>query len=258
MRPLAFGAALAALVSGMAFADVPPPPPDATPVQPSPAPTGEAPKPDEAPLPSKAEVLAVKETDVGLGDPNAPVKWIEYASAGCPHCADLSLKILPQLKADYIDSGKVYYVLRDFPLDNVAAAATVLARCVPREIFYPFMEKLFADQAKWHSPDVADIKGAILTIAAGFGLDEAAADACLKRQDLLDQVVKGMTEAEKVLQVGSTPTSFIGDETVVGTVSVGDFKAALDKALGVPSAGGSSTAPSPTPEQSKPAPEGTP
>lgn len=247
-------AALAAIMStpmqiGAALADVPPPPAETTPT-PSEAPA--------EPAPTKEEALKIRDSDIGIGDPNAPVKWIEYASAGCPHCADLSLKVLPQLKADYIDSGKVYFVLRDFPLDNVAAAATVLARCVPRDKFYPFMEQLYADQMKWHNPDVADIKGAILSIAAGFGLDEAAAEACLNRQDLLDQIVKGMDEAEKVLKITSTPTSFIGDEVVIGTASVAEFKAALDKALGVPMPDGSTPIPAPTPEQSRPMPEDAP
>lgn len=226
MRPFAFGAAAAVLISGMAMADIAPPPPDLTPT----------PTPSEAPADpaaAKAAALAIKESDIGIGNPDAPVKWIEYASAGCPHCADLTLKVLPALKADYIDSGKVYYVLRDFPLDNVAAAASVIARCLPKDQFYPFMDKIFANQAKWHGPDVGNPAEALKAIAAEVGLDGAGVDACLERQDILNTIVEGLKEADGVLKVTSTPTSFIGGETVVGTLSVDEFKTALDKALGV-------------------------
>ncbi|MFT3809122.1 MAG: DsbA family protein [Micropepsaceae bacterium] len=234
-------AAFALAMSAAAFANAPPPPeaPAAT-AEPAPAPTAEAVDPAAA----KAAALALKERDIGIGDPNAPVKWIEYASAGCPHCADLSLNILPKLKAEYIDSGKVYYVLRDFPLDNVAASVTVIARCLPREKFYPFMEKLYASQPQWHSPDAADPKSVLLGFAAEQGLDEAGVDACFKRQELLDEMIAGMEEAEKALSVNSTPTSFIGDETVVGVLPPEKFKEVLDKALAA-QAGGATPAPTP-------------
>lgn len=254
-------AAFALAISGTAFANAPPPPPDAPASTPETTPVPEAatPAPGKPPAPvdpnAKAAALALKDTDIGIGDPNAPVKWIEYASSGCPHCAVLSLEVLPQLKADYFDSGKVYYVLRDFPLDNVAASATVLARCVPRDKFYPFMEKLFANQAKWHGPDATDIKGAILAIAAEQGLDEAGAEACFKRQELLDQVINGMKEAETVLQVNSTPTSFIGGEVIVGAMAADDFRKVLNKELGDNAPGGMTPIPEATPApQSTPVP----
>jgi protein-disulfide isomerase len=251
-RAALFGAALSALISGAAIADVAPPPPDATAPAATPTPD-EAPQSPEAAAAAKAEALKIKDTDIGIGDPNAPVKWIEYASAGCPHCADLALKVIPALKAEYLDSGKVYYVLRDFPLDNVAASATVIARCLPRDQFYPFMDKLFANQDKWHGPNTTDVKGAILALAAEQGLDEAGVDACFKRQELLDQVINGLKEAETVLSVTSTPTSFIGDEVLVGTAPIEQFKALLDKALGAPTPEGNTPVPEATPEQSKPA-----
>lgn len=243
------GAAMAVAMGGAAFGNAAPPPDISAPAIPTPTPT-EAPA---DPAVAKAAALALKETDIGIGDPNAPVKWIEYASAGCPHCADLSLNILPQLKAAYFDTGKVYYVLRDFPLDNVAASATVIARCLPREKFYPFMDKLFATQAQWHGPDATDPKSVLLGHAAEQGLDEAAVDACFKRQELLDQVIGGLTEAEKSLGVNSTPTSFIGDETVVGVITPDAFKEILDKAIAAKE-GGMTPAPEATPAQSTPAP----
>jgi len=251
-RPVAV---LAVAMSGAALANAGPPPdvpPPATIVAPTAAPTPPPPPVDAA---AKAAALSLKDGDIGIGDPNAPVKWIEYASSGCSHCAMLSLVVIPALKAEYLDSGKVYYVLRDFPLDNVAASATVIARCLPRDQFYPFMDKLFANQGKWHGPETTDPKAAILALAAEQGVDEAGVDVCFKRQELLDQVINGMKEAESVLQVASTPTSFIGDEVVVGAASAEDFKKTLDKALGVEAPGGMTPMPEATPApQSTPAP----
>lgn len=243
LGPALFGAALAALVPGAALADIPPPP------EPTPTPA-EAPA---DPAAAKAAALAIKPTDIGIGDPNAPVTWIEYASAGCPHCADLSLIVLPALKADYLDSGKVYYVLRDFPLDNVAATATVIARCLPADKFYPFMDHVFAMQRAWHGPGATDPRGALLGYAAEHGLDEAGVEACFQRQELLDQILAVVAEADETLGVNSTPTSFIGDEKVVGVLPVEGFREVLDKALAASDEPpGMTPKPEATPEQSKP------
>lgn len=239
--------AIFGLMAGIpALADIPPPP------EPSPAPTGTPAEPAPDPVAARAAALTIKPTDIGIGDPDAPVKWIEYASAGCPHCADLSLRVLPALKADYIDSGKVYYVLRDFPLDNVAATATVIARCLPGEKFYPFMDDVFANQATWHGPGATDPKGVLLGFASKHGLDEAGVEACFEKQDLLDQILGGMSEAQGVLEVNSTPTSFIGGEKIAGVLPIEGFRKVLDTALGEAAPGGMTPKPEATPEQSKP------
>ncbi len=163
-----------------------------------------------------AEALAPKAHDVALGDPNAKVKIVEYASSGCSHCAHFALTELPQLKAAFIDKGQVYFVLRDFPLDNVAAGASLIARCLPPEKFYGFMDTLFQQQNVWHSPNTADPLAELKKLAEPAGLDGAAVDACLKNQENFERLKAGVEEAATALDINSTPTLFIDGEKAVG------------------------------------------
>lgn len=160
------------------------------------------------------EVLALKPHDIGMGDPNAPIKMIEYASTGCPHCAAMALETIPKLKENYIDKGQVYYVLRDFPLDNVALGASMIARCVPKDRFYAFMDVLFTNQALWHSPTVADPKEGLVELARRAGLSREQVETCLKDQTVLDQINESLKQAVDILKVQGTPTSFINGEMI--------------------------------------------
>ncbi len=175
------------------------------------------------------QALALKDHDIGIGDPNAPVKLIEYASAGCGHCAAFAIETLPKIKADWIDKGQVYYVLRDFPLDNVATGASMIARCLPREGFYPFMEVLFRSQPEWHKNEGAI--DALATLARRAGLSRAQVESCLKDEKVLKQIQDSRDEASKVLAVNSTPTMFVNGEMVAGAAAYADFEAKFKAAL---------------------------
>lgn len=172
---------------------------------------------------SVEQALALKDSDIGIGDRNAPIKLIEYASAGCGHCAAFAIETMPKIKADYIDAGKVYYVLRDYPLDDVAAAASMVARCLPRDGFYPFMDILFRSQPDWHKNDGA--LEAIITIARKAGLSRAQVESCLKDEKVLKQINDSRNEATTVLAVKSTPTMFVNGEMIEGAAAYADFEA---------------------------------
>ena len=172
-----------------------------------------------------AEALAPKPDDIGLGDPNAPIRMVEYASSGCVHCAHMAKETIPKVKENYIDKGLVYYVLRDFPLDGVAAAASLIARCLPRERFYPFMDLLFRNQPAWHSAEVADFRVALAALAGQAGLSPEAVESCLKDEAALARMQKGRDLAETILKVNSTPTSFINGEIVEGAAAYSEFDA---------------------------------
>ncbi len=179
--------------------------------------------------PEVEKALALKETDIGMGDPNAPIKLIEYASTGCGHCAAFAIETMPKIKAEWIDKGQVYYVLRDYPLDNVAAGASMIARCLPREGFYPFMEVLFRSQPEWHKQEGAI--DALATLARRAGLSRAQVESCLKDEKVLKQIQDSLDEAKKVLAVNSTPTMFINGEVVQGAAAYADFEAKFKAAL---------------------------
>ena len=175
--------------------------------------------------PKAAEVLALKPDDIGIGDPNAPIKLIEYASAGCGHCAAFTIETLPQIEKEWIDKGLVYYVLRDFPLDNVAAAASMIARCLPRERFYPFMDVLFRNQPVWHSAQTADPKEALIELARRAGLSREQVESCLKDQAVLERIQKSRDDASNILKVKSTPTMFINGDVIEGAAAYSEFDA---------------------------------
>lgn len=176
-----------------------------------------------------AQALALKDHDIGMGDPNAPITMIEYASSGCGACAAFHIQVMDKIKAEWIDKGQVYYVLRDYPLDNVAAAASMVARCLPRDGFYAFMDILFRSQPEWHKQDGAI--DAIATLARKAGLSRAQVESCLKDEKVLKQINESRDEASKVLTVNSTPTMFVNGEKIEGAAAYADFEAKFKAAL---------------------------
>jgi protein-disulfide isomerase len=146
--------------------------------------------------------------DLALGNADAPVTIHEYASMTCPHCAAFHTGVLPKLKEKYIDPGKVRLVMRDFPLDNLAAAASMLVRCTGEGKSVELMSVLFASQDNW-----AFVQGnpvpALFKIASDHGFTKESFDKCLTDQKLLDGITTVRDRANKVLGVRATPTFFI-------------------------------------------------
>ena len=170
-------------------------------------------------------LLAAQDGDIGMGDPNAPIKFVEYASAGCSHCAAFHIQVMPEIKTNWIDTGKVYYVLRDYPLDPIAAGASLIARCVPDDKFYAFMDILFRNQPLWHGPGVADPKEALIELSRRAGLSREQVESCLKDQATLQSINKSRDDALSQLQVNSTPTMFINGEKIAGAAAYSEFDA---------------------------------
>ena len=155
-----------------------------------------------------------------LGDPKAPVTVIEYASMTCPHCAHFSMTTFPELKKRYIDTGKVYYIFREFPLDELATAGSMLARCSGKDNYFPLIETLFASQRDWV---VQRPRTALLGIVKQTGMSEEAFDACLANQQMAQNIEKVRGDASTKFGVQSTPTFFINGKMVSGDVSIDDM-----------------------------------
>ena len=149
-----------------------------------------------------------------LGKPDAPVTIFEYASLTCPHCAAFEKEILPQIKTEWIDTGKAKLVFRDFPLDGSALKAAMVARCAPPERFYGFIDMLFTQQASWGT--AADPVPSLGRLAKLGGMGEEQFQACLKDDALQNKILAGRLAAEKEYGVESTPTFFINGKKVVG------------------------------------------
>jgi protein-disulfide isomerase len=166
-----------------------------------------------------------------MGKDDAPVTIVEYASMTCPHCAHFQETTFPELKKNYIDTGKVKYILREFPLDNLAAAAFMLARCageLDSGKYYAMVDTLFAQQAQWA---VEKPIPHLMAIAKQAGFTEKSFETCLQNQKLLDGIEAVRQRAIKQFEVNSTPTFFIDGKRYVGALSIDEVKKAIDPLL---------------------------
>jgi len=159
--------------------------------------------------------------DMSLGDEKAPVTIIEYASMTCPHCANFHEVTYPELKKKYIDTGKVRFIFREFPLDQLAAAAFMLARCGGKERYFPMVETLFQQQRSWA---VSRPLQPLMAISKQAGLSEAGFNECLKNQQVLDGIEDVRKRAEQKFNVQSTPTFFVNGKQLRGAATLAEFE----------------------------------
>jgi protein-disulfide isomerase len=161
--------------------------------------------------------------DMALGPATAPVTITEYASMTCGHCANFNETIFPKIKSEYIDSGKIRWVFREFPLDIKAAAGSMLARCIAKEDagkYFAVIDMLFKQQTDWVTKNTTET---LTRIGKQAGLSQQAVEACLKDQALLDKIAADQKFASEILKVNSTPTFFINGELVNGATSFEEF-----------------------------------
>lgn len=157
-----------------------------------------------------------------LGKIDAPVTIIEYASMTCPHCADFHAKTMPRIKSEYIDKGLVRFVFRPFPLDQLAARATLLAQCAPGDGYFSMLDILFRSQNDWSS--APDRVAALKQIGRTVGLSDANMDRCMADQAAIDKVVAGMQDAQSRFGIDSTPSFVVNGKTYTNR-PFEDFKA---------------------------------
>jgi protein-disulfide isomerase len=166
--------------------------------------------------------------DLVQGKADAPVTIIEYASMTCPHCAAFHKGTYPALKTKYIETGKVRFIFREFPLDDLAVAASMLARCAGGEKTMALIDVLFASQDKWA---VRDPLPALLQIAKQAGFTQASFDECLKDQKLYNNILAMRERGSKEYKVESTPTLFINGKMQKGGVSIEELAKLVDPLL---------------------------
>ena len=181
-----------------------------------------------APHPMLADakiVLQITKDDRILGNPEAPITIVEYASLTCPHCAHFANEVLPEIKKEWIDTGKAKLVLRDFPLDEPALRAAMIARCAPPERYYAFADTFFAAQEKWVRS--GDYREALARLAKLGGMGQAEFDTCIKNTELENKIVEGRLRATQELEVSSTPTFFVNGSKLAGAPTREEFEKLL-------------------------------
>lgn len=170
--------------------------------------------------------------DIVLGNPDAPVTVIEYASFTCPHCATFHAQAFKPFRAEYIDTGKVRFILREVYFDRFGLWASMTARCGGEAGFYPIAGQLFDTQATWTKAD--DIADAIKKVGRLNGLGAAELEACLADQKMAEALVAAYQTNAGADQIESTPTFIIQGKTrerASGTMGFEEFKALIDKQL---------------------------
>jgi protein-disulfide isomerase len=181
--------------------------------------------------PAGADIVPFEEAikPAVLGQADAPVTIQEYASLGCPHCAHFHQETLPQIKKDYIDTGKVKLIFNDFPLGTPALAASMIARCAGPDRYLGFVDIFFRAQAQWSRAD--NPLAALKKIARFGGLSGDDVEACLKQQNLIDHIQKTAGAASEEHGINSTPSFLVNGEMISGSQPYATFKDAIDKAL---------------------------
>ena len=167
--------------------------------------------------------------DLSVGSAEAKVTIVEYASMTCPHCAHFHAAVLPELKTKYVDTGKVRLIFREFPLDNLAAAGSMLARCAGGEKSFELIGALFKRQDEWLVRGNPVPK--LFDVAKSAGFTQETFDKCLTDQKLLDNITAIRTRAAEKFGVNSTPTFFINGKRFAGAPTPGEFDKVIEPLL---------------------------
>jgi protein-disulfide isomerase len=161
--------------------------------------------------------------DMAIGSADAAVTITEFASMTCPHCAAFNAEVFPKIKAAYVDTGKVRYIFREFPLDIKAAAGSMLARYIAKDDsgkYFAVIDLLFKQQNDWVMKNTTET---LTRIGKQAGLSQQQVEDCLKDQALLDKIAADQKYAADVLKVNSTPTFFINGEVIKGEAAFDEF-----------------------------------
>lgn len=167
--------------------------------------------------------------EMSVGRADAPVTVIKYASLTCPYCKKFQATVFPKFKRNYVDTGKVRFIIREFPIGHTSGTATIALRCAPPDKYFKLYGKFLAQQAKWVSQEVR--LDNIYQVASQVGLSRAKFDACLKNQDL----IKGLAwvkDRGRTLGVIGTPNFYIQNKLVKKVLDYDGLTALVDVELG--------------------------
>ncbi|HET6389715.1 DsbA family protein [Hyphomicrobium sp.] len=168
--------------------------------------------------------------DLAIGPKDAKITIVEYASMTCPHCAHFSNDVFEKIKTKYVDTGKVRFIYREFPLDNLAAAVSMLARCAGDDKTFPLIETFYEKQADWAFANGSPVPK-LFDIAKQAGFTQESFDKCLTDQKLLDQITAQRARASDTFGVNATPTFFINGKRLQEPPTVEGFDKVLEPLL---------------------------
>ncbi len=173
---------------------------------------------------------AAKLTPRTMGNTDAKVRVLEFFSLTCTHCAAFQRETFPKVKSDLIDTGKVLYEWRDFPLDTVALTAAVVARALPPDSYEPFIDVLLRTQDRWAFARGVNSTEELAKLATLAGMPRATFDQAVADEATKRAIVAAQEEAASKLDVNSTPTFIINGKPLKGAVDYATFAKAVDAA----------------------------
>ena len=188
------------------------------------------PAPESGALPLAADTNFGLIDDMVMGDPNAPVEVIEYASLTCPHCARFHAVVLPQIKENYIDTGQVRFVHREAIFDRPGLWATLVARCAGEDRYFGLLDLIYRGQAEWTQGSMAEVSNNLRQIGLIAGMSGDQLDACLQDAEAAQAIIDTYERQSVTHEVTATPT-FVIDGQRYSNMSYDDFAAVLDDRL---------------------------
>lgn len=177
--------------------------------------------------------VTISADDRTQGNPKAPITMVEYAAPTCPHCAHFDMALFPFIKKNYIDTGKVYYVFRVFPLSQVDVAAESMARCLPASSYFQFIDLLFRNQPKW-DPDgyqIPDVHAALVDMGRIAGMSADQVDKCINDPAANKRAADVGTYAQTNYGINGTPTFVVNGQIAPPFEATDDIKKYLDALL---------------------------
>ena len=175
--------------------------------------------------------LDITEKDFVIGNEDAKITIIEYASLSCSHCADFHVNTLETLKKEYIDTGKVRMVFRDYPFNYPALLGSMVLRCIPENYRYDYMNALFKLQPDWVNKKNKKTIQELYKIMQSGGMTKEEYDACIYNTELENEILEGVMEAQNQFNIKSTPSFIINGKLVEGNKSIKEFRQIIDKIL---------------------------
>ena len=184
-----------------------------------------------SPLAFAESALDVTEEDFIMGDENAPITIIEYASLSCSHCADFHINTLPELIKEFVDTGKARIVFRDFPFNYPALLGSMVMLCISKDIRYDYMNALYMLQHNWVFSENTKTKQELYKIMQSGGMTKEEYDACIYNTELEKEILEGVMEAQNQFNIKSTPSFIINGNLIEGNKSIKEFRQIIDKIL---------------------------
>jgi len=181
---------------------------------------------------SNSDTLKTQNDLVVLGKNEAPIKIKIFSSLTCPHCADFHINVVPKIKKEYVDPGKVQLIFIDFPLDQAAFDASKLLHCLDQKKQITFLDKIYENQSQWTSgKNLSEINNNLKEIAKVLGINSKEFDKCLNNDTIIDQIINGRINAIQKYSINSTPTIIINEKKLEGSANFINIKKKIEKLI---------------------------